>query len=157
MEVEGSTEPAINRMLEFFAHITLIICGISLAAFFVMTLYWAWRKSSYLRRLCRRPSQHGNNDIEPALSMVSIPAAQLEYDSEGDDTEVGMVIFMKGVTLLLSQDTDRVSNHVPADTEQDCGHEAQPHVSFFLGHPVEIECPTRLMNNTKSQFVFNTS
>ena len=27
---------------------------------------------------------------------------------------------------LLSQDMGRVSNHVPADTEQDCVYEAQP-------------------------------
>ena len=57
--------------------------------------------------------------------MVSIHEAQPEYDSADDDTEV-IVIFMEGVTWLLSQDTGRVSNHVPADTEQDCGHEAQP-------------------------------
>ena len=57
--------------------------------------------------------------------MVSIHEAQPEYESEDDDTEV-MVIFMEGITWLLSQDTGRVSNHVPADTEQDCVYEAQP-------------------------------
>ena len=58
------------------------------------------------------------------MGQVSIPAAG-QNDSKDDDTEVDMVIFMKGVTLLLSYDIDQVSSHVLEDTKQVCGPEAQ--------------------------------
>ena len=114
MEVQGSTVPALNKLVEFLAVITLAFSGIALALTLMAALCWALSSKylrNYLRGLCT--GQHGNgtrpNDALPTHSMVSIHGGDLESESassEGDDT-------------IMSEGDSQVSSHVPAEQEQE--------------------------------------
>ena len=112
MEVQGSTAPALNKLVEFLAIITLVFSGIALALTLILVLCWALK---YLRNYLRGlfTGQHGNgtrpNDALPTHSMVSIHGDDHEGESEsseGDDT-------------IMSEGDSQVSSHIPAEQEKD--------------------------------------
>ena len=118
MEVEGSTAPALNKLVEFLAIITLVFSGIALALTLILVLCWALN-SKYLRNYLRglfTGQWHSNrtrpNDAVPTPSMVSIHEGDHEGESEGSEDDY--TIMSEGDTWSLSQ----VSSHVPAEQGQ---------------------------------------
>ena len=86
MEVQGSTAPPLNKLVEFLAIITLVLSGIALALTLIVVLCWALN-SKYLRNYLRglfTGQWHGNpNNALPTPSMVSIHGGDHEGESEG--------------------------------------------------------------------------
>ena len=92
MEVPNSG-PALDKLIEFLAAITLALSGIALALAIIAATCWAlnsrWLRA-YLIDLCT--DQHGNrpNDAPSAHYMVSVYGGDLEESqSEGNVTSEG--------------------------------------------------------------------
>ena len=107
MEVPNSG-PALEKLIEFLAAITLALSGIALALAIIATTCWALNSSwlrTYLMDLCTDQLSNRPNDTPSAHYTVSI------YEGDPEDSQ------SEG-SVTMSEGDSQVSN-IPAEQDQD--------------------------------------